>query len=345
MNGIVSIKQVKTIATYVSLSFLFIHVCMVALFSLFGVTPMVWFNAFSIVFYLASIVLIRSEWFRAYVISVFLEVVAHMVFAVINVGWNAGFQVTLIGMCVLAYFAEYLGRSLSTRFVPGLALSIVGMCAYVFSYEYVWYNLAPYHLPDDVSFWLQVAWGIVVFVIAVLFLQVFVTVTFESEKILSVKLAHDNLTGLPNRYFMIDHLRALENKGKLANSWVAMIDIDDFKKINDNYGHNCGDYVLHEIAQIVPEGKAGAVLCRWGGEEFLMVGPTDSDMDAQVSKLDNLRKAIAEHGFWYEEQRLRVSVTIGVAAYEDGQSVSEWINSADKKLYQGKTSGKNKVVS
>jgi diguanylate cyclase (GGDEF)-like protein len=54
---------------------------------------------------------------------------------------------------------------------------------------------------------------------------------------------------------------------------------------------------------------------------------------------------VAEHPFWYEEQKLRVTVTIGFACYEEGQSLNEWINRADVKLYEGKCSGKNKVVS
>lgn len=328
----------------VSAAFGLIHVAMLVLFSLCGITPMMWFNAFSVLFYVSTLALIRRKALRTYVVLVYLEVVAHMVFAIAMVGWDAGFQVTLIGMCTLAFFAEYLARSLSSPPVSGFALSLVGMCAYVFVFEFVQTHAAPYALPSAVCFWLQVAWGIIVFGIIIIFLQLFVTVTFESEKLLSAQLAHDKLTGLPNRYYMADYVRRLEESCGLGGCWVAMVDVDDFKKVNDVYGHNCGDHVLREVATILAKESDGAEICRWGGEEFLLMGKVVDGADSHVDKLDRVRTSIQDHEFWYEGQCLKVTATIGVASYARGMSVNQWINVADGRLYDGKRSGKNRVV-
>lgn len=344
MNLILTMKQTKYIASSISLSFLCIHLAMLALFNWCGVVPMARFNVFSILFYLATFLLIHKGQFRAYVVLVYVEVILHMTLAVVFVGWNAGFQITLIGMCLLAFFSEYLGRALSIHHISGLGLSLMGMCAYLFSLEYVYYHPSPYHLPADVEFWLQIAWGIIVFAIDVFFLQVFVIVTFESEKLMSKQLSHDKLTGLPNRYYMSDYLAKLESEGTLQGHWIAMIDIDDFKRVNDRYGHNCGDYVLREVAGLLDANKGTGVLCRWGGEEFLLVGEVAEDDAASYECLQHLRRAIGKYRFWYDNHRLELTITVGAAPFQAEQSITEWISAADKMLYAGKSSGKNRVV-
>ena len=75
-----------------------------------------------------------------------------------------------------------------------------------------------------------------------------------------------------------------------------------------------------------------------------MVGEVGEGMGEVVDLLERLRASIEGHSFWYERERMGFTVTIGAAAYEEGQSVSEWINAADSKLYRGKQSGKNQVV-
>lgn len=344
MNKIVSTKHVTTVATGVSLCFMLIHLAMLALFGACGVEPMVRFNTFSILFYALSLALVHNKMFRAYTIAVFLEIVLHMTLAVLFVGWDAGFQITLIGVTSIAFFAEYLERSLNARHVSAFALGIVGMCAYLFSFEFVSMHPAPYSLPSEVQFWLQITWGVIVFAVTIMFLQLFVTVTFESEKIMSSQIAHDKLTGLPNRYHMSNHIRRLQEDYGQYNHWVAVADIDNFKHVNDTYGHNCGDFVLKEVAAILLENKGDAELCRWGGEEFLILGSTSGGLEQSVQQLDLMRQQIQDHNFLYEDLCLKLTITIGMAVYSEGMSTHEWIDTADKKLYEGKQNGKNQVV-
>jgi diguanylate cyclase (GGDEF)-like protein len=132
---------------------------------------------------------------------------------------------------------------------------------------------------------------------------------------------------------------------------VAIADIDFFKKVNDTYGHNCGDYTLVKLTELFKAHAAGKYsVCRWGGEEFLILGRHCGDLSVL---LDDLRTRIMEHIFECEADegmaysglvRKQVTVTIGAANYRCGMSVREWIGVADSRLYNGKQTGKNKVV-
>ena len=152
-----------------------------------------------------------------------------------------------------------------------------------------------------------------------------------------------------NRHYLVDQLDAINAERKMANYWIAILDIDDFKKINDRYGHLCGDFVLRSLAEIIKKNCGDRTVCRWGGEEFVIVGD-DSGKDERGRRLesvllDNIRRDVAIKDFLYDESTtVNMTVTIGTARYREGQTVDEWINMADARLYRGKKSGKNKVV-
>ncbi len=345
MDQIIDKKLVKTMSYSITTLFLAIHVGFFILFTLCNVTPMARFNIFSILFYLVFCPLtIHHELWRTFAVPVYLEVVVHMTLAVCCVGWDCGFQVTLVGMSILVFYAEYIGRATQIRYVPAVPLSIIGMIGYFFALAIASQGEPPYPLSPQITFWLQVACSFVTFVVTITFLQIFVLLAFQSETVLSARLAHDKLTSLPNRYHLASFLKdALEREG-LEGYWLAMADIDDFKHINDTYGHNCGDYVLKTLADLIRESNVADELCRWGGEEFVLVGHLNPDGSVPLEQLDRLRKSIEEHRFWYEENRLSLTITIGVVPYTTGASTNEWINAADKKLYEGKCSGKNRVM-
>lgn len=344
MNLLPDMKKAKLMSYAVTTSFLLIHVLMYIVFRRCRVYPMMYFNIFSMCFYLAMSFAIWKELLRFFAIGTYFEVLAHMALAVFFVGWDSGFQVTLIGMGILLFYSEYVGRTLRIRFVHALPVSMLGMLVYLVSLVISHYHAPAYRLPGHVEFAFQFLWGVIVFVITIFFLQIFVIMTSGSEALLSEEAMHDKLTGLPNRYYMSDYLKKVLDSKETGGYWVAMADLDGFKSINDTYGHNCGDYILKTLAILLKSMDADMELCRWGGEEFLMAGKLEDGMEGVYSRLDRVRRTIADYSFWYEEQRLNMTVTIGVAAYEPGQSMEEWINCADKRLYKGKCSGKNQVV-
>lgn len=166
----------------------------------------------------------------------------------------------------------------------------------------------------------------------------------------------DELTGLPGR-------RALsETLAKLGSRFtVAMVDIDRFKKFNDNFGHHVGDQVLRMIASKLENATGGGRAFRYGGEEFVMVFPGKPVNDA-FSHLENLRKDIADSGFFLRgsdrrdekpkggqkgksaKGKKKVTISIGVAERNEKNSTpGQVVKAADRALYRAKNKGRNKV--
>ena len=337
--------KLARLMTYgLDLSFLLIHIAMLALFAHYGVKPMAIFNIFSVVYYIVMLPVIRRERFRLFNMATYMEVVLHMSAAEYFVGWNANFQVTLIGMSILMFYAEYVARVRKTPVMPAVPLCSVGALAYLILCTVTHHWPAPYTLPDAVYFWLQIAWGVIVFSITIFFLYTLVKFSVGSEELLSQQVDHDQLTGLPNRYHITEYLRTLQTEKGLENHWVAMADIDDFKHINDTYGHNCGDFILREVADLLQNCGIDIEVCRWGGEEFLLVGEITEDIDSRVEQLERLRRTVMNHSFLYEGTELFLTVTIGMAVYRPDSTIREWISAADQRMYVGKNSGKNQVV-
>ncbi len=340
---VINMKQAKVMAWGVATVFLLIHVVMILMFSICGVEPMVRFNVFSIIFYLVMMWVVYKEWLNVYCPAVFFEVILHMTLAVIFTGWENQFQITVIGINILAFYGEYVGRAMKIKYVPMLPISALGMAMYLGAFLYEHAHPAQYPLPDKVTFVLTLTWGAVVFAIAILFLQIFVLIAIRSEEKLEFQMSHDKLTQLPNRYYLSHYVKRIEKEEGLKEYWVAISDVDDFKVINDTYGHNCGDYVLATIASMAKK-EDDILCCRWGGEEYIFIGSMKGGIDKACQRLENFRKSVESYPFSYEGRSFNVTITLGVAAYEPGMSADEWMSRADQKLYDGKNNGKNRVV-
>jgi diguanylate cyclase len=155
----------------------------------------------------------------------------------------------------------------------------------------------------------------------------------------------DALTGLLNRRAMVEllareHPRIERGQGPLV---LALLDIDFFKRINDELGHGTGDEVLRRFASVIKEQlRAADALARWGGEEFLLLMPGTRADDARLV-LDRLRGAIANGGFETIAAQLKVSFSAGLAEVREGESQDAAIDRADRALYRAKQAGRNRV--
>lgn len=155
----------------------------------------------------------------------------------------------------------------------------------------------------------------------------------------------DGLTGLYNRRHFDntverEFLRARRYNNPLS---VVIIDIDYFKKINDTYGHLCGDYVLKEVAYLILDNfRKTDIVFRYGGEEFAVI-LTETPSENVFIPLERIRKSIENHQFCYENCVIKVTVSAG-AASNDCETVNNIIKSADEALYEAKLSGRNRVV-
>jgi diguanylate cyclase (GGDEF)-like protein len=156
----------------------------------------------------------------------------------------------------------------------------------------------------------------------------------------------DPLTGLYNRRYMIERLHELENRYELNNSLfsVIMCDIDNFKIINDRYGHDCGDFALLKIAELLARTcREEDDLARWGGEEFMILLP-DTDRTTAYAFAERIRQEIDASILQYENIDLKITMTFGVAEYGETLGIEGTIKNADRALLQGKAAGRNRVV-
>lgn len=161
--------------------------------------------------------------------------------------------------------------------------------------------------------------------------------------------SQDSLTGVANRKSFDTTIRTLA--GDAMNSGddlsLLMIDIDHFKKVNDTWGHQTGDQVLRHLAQTLQKAmRGGDHVARYGGEEFAAILPR-TEISAAVSVAQNIRTALAREPLVLKVDPpfTPVTVSIGVACYEPGESLTEWVERADAALYRAKDGGRNRVES
>ena len=154
-------------------------------------------------------------------------------------------------------------------------------------------------------------------------------------------IENDSLTGLYNRRSCHNRLEAIVRKKERYS--IVMCDIDFFKKVNDTYGHDAGDYVLVEISKLIKQGvDENGFASRWGGEEFLLV--YNLGMDDTVGKVIQLQQDILAHDFDYGGAKMEITMTFGVAEGVQDMHCEKVIQNADEKLYVGKNSGRNRIV-
>lgn len=174
---------------------------------------------------------------------------------------------------------------------------------------------------------------------------------------LRAQINTDELTQILNRRGLMAYLAAisrevsfqLKNPGKrrsvvIKALSIIMIDIDHFKEINDNYGHQAGDVVLQGVAAVIDDFVRGIdVVGRYGGEE-IMVGLVGAESKDAQRIAEDLRAKIEQHEFSHDQRKIKLTASFGVATLSPSQKLNELIAEADSALYEAKNSGRNRVV-
>lgn len=165
---------------------------------------------------------------------------------------------------------------------------------------------------------------------------------FELEKIAKT----DPLTQLPNRRAVLEQIEyeTARFKRNAEPFTIVISDIDDFKAINDTYGHDAGDKVLTTLSNLMKNTIRKQDICaRWGGEEFLFLFPgTDKKGGKTIS--EKIRKDIEKEKIEYKGSSLSITMTFGICTFSKELTIDECITRADKSLYEGKKLGKNRIV-
>ena len=166
------------------------------------------------------------------------------------------------------------------------------------------------------------------------------------QRSLRIMIEQDALTELYNRRSGDKKLRQIfEASGTSGQSFaIAIGDIDFFKKVNDTYGHECGDAVLKNVSALLKQHMwRRGFAARWGGEEFLLVFE-NADLAEARKQLELLMDKIHELDTLYEDQHVKVNMTFGLVC-ASGKDIHALLKEADEKLYIGKTNGRNQVIS
>lgn len=250
--------------------------------------------------------------------------------------------------------------AIPTAFTIALSLRAQGFYGALWTYPAVLFCY--FVLPRRTANVAGVALSVLAATMIYLYVDPFVTVRFVVSMALTVvivniilnivgQLQHelmgqaitDPLTGAFNRRHMdISLAEAIERQRRTAApASVLAIDIDHFKKVNDDFGHAAGDMVLKGLVTLIRNRTRRLdKLFRMGGEEFLLLLP-DTRVNAAMKQAEALRQLVADSKLLNEHP---VTVSIGVAEYQPGQKQDLWLKSADEALYEAKTGGRNRVV-
>lgn len=155
----------------------------------------------------------------------------------------------------------------------------------------------------------------------------------------------DKLTGLSNRqaFDLLIPQAISESRRSGSPLCLLMIDIDNFKDVNDSHGHLAGDKVLHAVARAIKASlRASDIVCRWGGEEFL-VALKSTDLAQAQTLAEKIRRTLEAAGVPHKTTRLSFTTSIGISAWRNGDTPERLISRADEALYLAKKQGRNRV--
>ena len=307
-------------------------------------TPLFFFNVIFMAVYGYIFWMTYCDMTKGALIWYNLATVGFVCFDVIYMGWDSGIQHFLFMLILLDLIFSYM--STVTQCVVAVLFCLVRLVLYLYCKVYEPY-LGIEGAPD---IFIQIFTTTTVFVL--LFIcgmmlskdskEIQRKLTRYNEK-LEAMANTDTLTKLWNRLHLMHYIEQ-----KVTDSYnfmaIAIGDIDFFKKVNDTYGHECGDEVLRILASIFKKQMEGnGVVARWGGEEFIFVFEGVNGDEAKVKLLD-LQDAVRKAVIHYEESELKVTMTFGLVEYEPSMSLDDNIKIADERLYIGKESGRDRII-
>ena len=318
--------------------YLFLHVFYLILFIVSKLDILVYITAGVIAIYLFFFFLIWKKKYYLYALMCGNEFFAFIIVTTVMLGFATGFHFYLIGFCIVSFFTSYFSKSKNIK--HSIIWASLSLTIYLTLFFVTEFN-APYYAIEK---WLEVTLftthAIVVFAIISAFLTVFMKYALSLEKKIMNESRTDELTQIKNRYGLYDLFDLEKDRSSLV---LALFDINDFKNINDTYGHVTGDYILKRVAEITSEILSDSFVCRYGGEEFVVV-LNKNEGKPVFDRLEELRKTIEKENFEFEGAKIQITITIGVSEYVDGIKLGAWVELADKKMYAGKNNGKNQTV-
>lgn len=305
-------------------------------------------NFISVFGFLLFVFLLKVNKARLCYYLVHLEMTFYCIFSILLVGWDYNTQYFFIFLIVpLPYFSF-------RKTPPTEMITLGGLLLYSLLYFYL---RDPGFVDPDFSRSVlinTIAYINLIFIIVLTYLFTRVSnhtnrknnkALIESNENLQKMINHDAVTGLLTRPPFIHKLYAAKRKLLQENKPYVLIfgDIDNFKVLNDFYGHEFGDEILKRVGEIIMgEIRETDSAARWGGEEFLVMLENININDA-ILKAEKIRRKIEQTSLFHNESEIKITMTLGLAEGSTSPDIYSEINRADKLMYEGKVLGKNKL--
>jgi len=317
----------------------FAHFLIMLFFYLHHVPEMVTFNFVSLFVFGLCIYAVSVKKYTYVMDFVHLEVVAHAILSTYFIGLESGFYYYVFILVISSLIVKQ--NTVKYHIVK----SILFMGSFFFI-EILFANLVPVYAVDPNTLLMARVlniFGLLIFSIP--FMYYYISSDLEVSKQMYSYATKDQLTGLNNRRYMDSIVEYEYSKRDFDSLVVVLADIDFFKKINDTYGHHCGDEVLVKVSRTLEKCiRQEDTLARWGGEEFLFFMPGADIENAQVL-LQRVRKSIAELSFTCNGvKEIKIALTYGVAQKEKDEDFGSILARADIALYDGKQKGRDCVM-
>jgi len=328
----------------------FVHAMLLFIFCLGGVNPLVQFNFLSVIIYIFCFILCRFGHILPAYISIIAEVTAYSVVSTYYVGLRCGTYFFLFSILpIIIYFGSNLFKG-KKRW--GVVLTLIFVFA-VFMVLYISFSdVEPFYYMTPALILVLLIFSAFAMVFSIIFYYAIYIYTSENMVIsleqknrqLSADAHEDALTSLLNRRGFLPLVSSLMDSDRNNHFCIAFCDLDDFKRVNDSYGHDAGDEVLKHITTVISQELPGCDICRWGGEEFVILMKNCNLISAK-GKVERLRKTVESNPTEFFNKQIFVTLTIGLeeykAEYKEPEAV---IKKADERMYYGKQHGKNILV-
>ncbi len=347
------IKKYSPVIYWILSGFMFIHCIYVIYFYFIGSKFMSILNIFSIIFYLVLLFVFSYKKTHNIINYFIIEVCIQAFFAALTIGTGNGFEMFLVCTVFGSYHLAMVvhSKKKAAYITTGFAFTL--LIAIRFLPNYI--DISPIRVyPNDGYLdFIFVLNSVAAFATVGLMIYIFFNALVMDKEKLKLQNDHlselankDSLTQLLNRRAMKQRLElAVDRKQNLNVEFViAIVDVDDFKQINDRYGHDCGDMVLKNVVGVIRENvRETDYVSRWGGDEILILF-NKSSMAGVVTCVERIHNEIAENSFEYNGEALVVTITAGICQSDNYFMYQDVILEADRRLYDGKHKGKNRIV-
>ncbi len=317
------------------------HALFIPLFFWLGIPELAIFNIFSTLLWVLAYYLNRAAHHREAIIFAAIESITHAALATYFLGWDSGFHYYFLPI-ILFLFINHK-QNVLTIIIEAIIIFAGYLWLSIYTHDAQFAARAPISVLNGLLY-MNIAVNFSAFAILGYFFRI---ASISAEEQMELLATTDTLTGLFNRRKMRESIdnEVIRYQRDKKPFLIVITDIDHFKQFNDNYGHDCGDYVLQQVSLLMKDSlRKQDVVARWGGEEFLIMLP-ETEMEGGIQAIEKLRETLANTLYEYKGNQFSVTMTFGVTIYDGSCDVDTCIKHADEVLYAGKRGGRNRVVS